>query len=162
MKKPLLLILILMLVGAVSAFAVDLKVTVPFDFTVGETTLSSGDYYFTPIGNYSAIQIRNFEKPVTFLTLSTYTSRMTIPEVITQWAPATVAAPEVPGVAASQPQEISNNGYSVIFTKYGEKYFLSKVWYGLQGRNLPETDAEHQLKMAGSPSDTVALIAEIH
>ena len=159
MKKPLILLFILMLVGAVSAFAVDLKVTIPFDFTVGGTTLSSGDYYFTPAGNHSAILIRNFQKPVTVFTLTTYTSRMTIPEVITQWTPAVIAAPEVPGVAASQPQEVSNTGYSVIFTKYGEKYFLSKIWYGLEGRNLLETDAERLLKMASSTSETVTLIA---
>lgn len=160
MRKQLVLLAIIVLISAVSAFGTDLKVNVPFDFVTGNTTLSAGEYTISTVGNGNALMIRNFENQVNVFSLANYAERMTIPEVTTTWSPVVSSIPEVTGTAFDKVPSTHNTGYSVVLTQYGEKFFLSKVWLGFQGRVIPESKLEHQTKMAGLPApQTVVLVA---
>ncbi len=50
MKKQMVLFAIIVLISAVSAFGIDLKVNVPFDFVTGNTTLSAANIPFPQSG----------------------------------------------------------------------------------------------------------------
>jgi hypothetical protein len=124
MKKAMLVLslagLVIIFTGAAYANTGLLRVTIPFEFYVGNTQLPAGDYIFEmrPISTYSA----------------------TSSSVVVKMMDGTVAAriATMPGTAA-----MDNN--QLHFSRYGNQYFLAKVESsGLQA-GLKATHREKEL-----------------
>ena len=159
MRKALAFFGIIVLVCAASALAVDVKVDIPFSFIVGNKTLSPGEYIFT--GNAATTRIRNMDQHVNVFMISDYSERTSIPKVTINWSPTA----DRDSVTAGLAQPTADSQYRcAVFTKQGDKYFLSRIWAGFQGRKFPEGEIERQLKSADlySEPQTVVLAAPIH
>jgi hypothetical protein len=98
------------------------RVTVPFDFTVGQTQMSAGTYEVSPLA-HGAIVIRDSK-----------------------------AAKSVLSVVRSERTRGSDSGATLLFNKYGDKYFLSQVSRGFGGgvMQLPTSKLEKELRIASS------------
>ena len=106
--------------------------TVPFDFAVNNQHLASGTYTVTINNALSTLLIRGEENGSAMYTLTN----------------------------ATEPGKVPDRG-KLIFNRYGDRYFLSQVWYpeGTQGRGLPASKAEQELaRNTGRPA-VVALLA---
>jgi hypothetical protein len=98
------------------------RVTVPFDFTVGQTQMSAGPYEINPLA-HDAIVIRD-----------------------------TKAAKSALSMVRSERSRNSNSGTKLVFNRYGDKYFLSQVSRGFGGSvmQLPTSKLEKELRIASS------------
>ena len=106
MKRNLLAIamsLPLLLSAAAHAQTTQLKVTVPFDFTAGDTVLPAGDYDVQSIGPWGgkALSIRSVNSSAGTVVLSN----------------------------SCQSVKTSDRG-RLVFYRYGNQYFLAEVWNG--------------------------------
>ncbi len=145
MKKWVALIIVA-LCSVASVYAIDaLKVTVPFGFVVGDLTLPAGDYVIRSTVWQNAIVFQELGGLATAVTLATTAQRSQIPEVITQWTPGSTSG-TITNPAPNKPIKSGEN--CVIFSKYGDQYFVSKIWVGLEGREFPVSRSESQLKTA--------------
>lgn len=106
-------------------------VSIPFDFAVGEKTLSAGEYTIKTVSRNSsqAVLIQSADGSESVVTI---TNR----------------------VEARDPQAKSK----VLFRQYGDKYFLSQVWTkgSAAGRELPRSQAERD-HLAKASVRTVAI-----
>ncbi len=152
MKRILALVIVSVLAGAVSLCAQhSTRVTVPFEFTTVGGTLPSGEYFIRM--DLGLILINGLQGQGSIWVLGTTTSRATIAEVITKWQPG------VTGDAADTQNRkdsgISNRGGGsgencLVFTKYGDKYFLHEIWKGYTGRRVQVSKAELAIQRAGN------------
>src|SRR4029077_18056243 len=96
------------------------RVTVPFDFTVGQTQMSAGTYEINPL-DHDAIVIRD-----------------------------TKAARSALSIVRSERSRNSDSGTKLVFNRYGDKYFLSQVSRGVGGgvRRLPTSKLEKEVRIA--------------
>ena len=85
-----------------------IRAKIPFDFIVGDETLSAGDYYIYRTRQYSSDDV---------LTISTVEGHV-------------AAVRLTNGAQALSPKEQS----VLVFNRYGNKYFLSQVW--IAGSNM--------------------------
>jgi hypothetical protein len=113
-----------------------LLVNIPFAFTAGKMALPAGEYLVEKSSMGSA----------TLLIQRTDRS----------------AAEFVPSIAAqgNAPQTQSK----LVFHRYGNRYFLSKVWIAgyLQGRELPQTKQEKEQAVASNKTaDQVTIVARL-
>jgi hypothetical protein len=97
-------------------------VTVPFDFTVGQTQMSAGTYEINPLA-HDAIVIRD-----------------------------TKAAKSALSVVRSEQSRDSDSTTKLVFNRYGDKYFLSQVSRGFGGgvMQLPTSKLEKEVRIASS------------
>ncbi len=58
-------------------------------------------------------------------------------------------------------QNLASAGYRVIFTKYGDEYFLSEVRSRDFHGNLPKTQAEKMLAMAASRQPVIVAVSDL-
>ena len=98
------------------------RVTVPFDFTVGQTQMSAGTYEINPLAR-DAIVIRD-----------------------------TKAAKSALSMVRSERSRNSDSGTKLVFNRYGDKYFLSQVSRGFGGgvMRLPTSKLEREVRIANS------------
>jgi hypothetical protein len=137
---------LLMLTMALAALAVQaqsarlMKANIPFSFTIGNQTLPAGEYTVRPVNQDSG------KTALLFKSADGRTNR--IVNMMTAER------------SATQEETV------IVFTKYGESYFLSQVWtdgdrYGLA---LPKSSAERQLSKGDIAQNrparvTVALVS---
>jgi len=107
------------------------KVTVPFDFTVGQTPMSAGTYEINPLA-HGAIVIRD-----------------------------TKAAKSVLSMTRSEQSRNTEGTAKLVFNKYGDKYFLSQVLRGFSGgiMQLPISKLEKEVRIASSGVSQKVVVA---
>jgi len=98
------------------------RVTVPFDFTVGQTQMSAGTYEINPLA-HDAIVVRDTKEAKSALS-----------------------------VVRSERSRNGDSGTKLVFNRYGDKYFLSQVSCGFGGgvRRLPTSKLEKEVRIANS------------
>jgi len=115
--------------SAAHAQTTHLKVTVPFEFSVGDATLPAGVYDIQSTGPWGGkvISIRNqTEKAATFVLSSSYI------------------------------QAKNSNRSELVFDRYGQQYFLAEIWGGNDlGRQLPINSRRMELAKGQSKSEVV-------
>jgi hypothetical protein len=131
------LFLVASFISAASASAQDhrVKVTVPFNFTVGDQALPSGTYMIgSQNTNPAILEIRNWDKHVHILTL------------------------------AQPSQRYAEHDNALVFHKYGGEYFLSDIRTENSSMNVhfPTTKAEKKARARNEeaglfPSDPVLI-----
>jgi hypothetical protein len=92
--------------------------TIPFEFTVGDTTLPAGEYRITPaLGN--ALAVRNRDANVSVMRLTNEIERRG-----------------------------NKKHSRLVFRQYGHKYFLAEVWSGADatGRQLAKSRKERAIE----------------
>src|SRR5262245_1562591 len=94
-----------------------IRITVTFDFSIGDKTYPSGRYTVGVSSNLDLIRVRAAEGNKTAFVTSTI--------------PINTAAEE------HQPQ--------LEFNRYGDRYFLNRVWLGERGHQLAKSKLERQL-----------------
>ncbi len=122
-----------------------LRATIPFDFTVGKTTLPAGDYI---VGEQS-------ESPTALRIKSADTGGDVI--VITSGLEKGWRA--IGARAVSQ-----RNGPAepyLLFHRYGSRHFLAQVWTGNQeGREINKPKVERKMASAGQRVEIVTILAQ--
>jgi hypothetical protein len=117
-----------------------LSAVIPFDFIVGNQTMTSGDYSVRSItDNGQGLVIRSDDSGKSVMRLSN-------------------------SIAAKR----NNTQARLVFHRYGQRYFLAQVWAGAgsEGRQLTESREEsavrHELgKLARNTYETVELLATL-
>lgn len=120
----------------ISAQQTDHKVlvSVPFNFSVSNQHLTAGTYTFTSNTLQSPILIRSKQSGSAILVLA----------------------------FSAQANKVQNEP-KLVFDRYGDQYFLRKIWYagGTDGRELMISRVEEQLaRTMAKPADSVVLVAE--
>jgi hypothetical protein len=110
----------------------NLKATVPFDFTVGGTTLPAGEYVIQTTPGSSIVQIRDDRGHLKATVL---------------------------GEVAPKPRDVNDS--HLVFHSFGAKHYLSGTWNGAawMGKELRKSAAEREAEMAGVPSRMTILLA---
>ena len=118
-----------LMVPATQAQSVMLKANIPFDFVVGEKRLPSGQYHVKSL-NPVLTQIQGNDAHSTAIVLTT----------------------------GMQAAKISDVG-KLIFNRYGDQYFLSKIWVPLTdtGRQLPKSRFEREVAQRLSNGGTTVI-----
>jgi len=129
-----------LLLASASAYAqsINLKANVPFNFALNGKTLPTGEYTIRSIDNMrNAAAISGAEqKPLVLLTMPCLSPRN---------------------------REISQES-KLVFTRYGNTYFLSEVWIEGSGAgySVPKSRLEHELQMAQKDTaHKVVVVAEL-
>lgn len=132
------LLVCVLLVGlaAASASAQSMKVNVPFDFRIGDTALAAGIYSVeqaTSHTNPNVLLLRSADRSIRKLSMGIRVEKVG---------------------AVQQP--------SLVFHKYGNRYFLSQVWLnaGNAGTEIRKGNLERELAMGGSSPEIATVIAE--
>jgi hypothetical protein len=151
MKRIVVTVIVCVLVSAASLYAQGkLRVSVPFEFTTVSGTLPAGEYIIQIDPHYN-ISISGQEGQGAVWVLGLPALRSVIAEVITNWQPGT-------GSTNANIQNNKRNGTPngasfaencVVFTRYGDKYFLHELWTGYTGRHMTTSKAEHAIQTAG-------------
>ena len=104
---------------------------IPFNFSVGKTALPAGEYFVKPISQ-AVLLIQSEKSPARVIV-------MTMP----------VQAKKSPAVG------------KLVFNRYGDQYFLSKVWHpdNRTGRELSSSRLERELAKAVPDHLTVFITA---
>jgi hypothetical protein len=121
MKTNLVRILAIAALAAASGLAQNyaiLQANVPFEFTMGNKTMPSGEYLVDPSLNANVMVFRSADRKHSYLIMGTAVT-----------SPAGQRAPKL------------------VFHRYGNQYFLSEVWTrgGDQGSQFPRTPREREL-----------------
>lgn len=95
------------------------QVTVPFDFIVGDEKLPAGDYFLRPHTTaQGALMITNWDERRTVIFMARFAERL-------------------------NPQ----NHAKLVFYRYGDEYFLRQVWStGVKGYELPKSRTERSVE----------------
>ena len=118
--------------AAAHAQTTHLKVTVPFEFTVGDTTLPAGEYDIQAKGPWggNVLSISNRKANASAFVIS-----------------------------ASYVDAKNSKRSELVFTRYGQQYFLSEVWGANDlGRRMPISSRRVELAK-GQPESEVVLMA---
>jgi hypothetical protein len=107
-----------------------IQVTIPFDFTIGSKSFPSGDYVVRPDMTHTVLAIQSVDGQSAAMALTT------------------------PMYGHNE-----SGGARLIFNRYGDRYFLSQVWNGAQGRELPRSTSERELIAKTKSTKSVALVA---
>jgi len=109
-----------------------IQVSIPFDFTVGSKSFTSGQYLVQPGLTPAVLAIRSADGQTSAMVLS------------------------LPVYANNK-----SEGARLVFKRYGDRYFLSQVWAsGSQGRELSPSAAERELIAKAKSTRSVALVAD--
>ena len=108
-----------------------IQATIPFDFTIGKTSFTAGEYVVRPNMSQSVLAIQSVDGRSAAMTLTN----------------------------AVQASKMSPKA-RLIFNRYGDRYFLSQVWApGNQGRELSPSVAERELMAKTTSTEAVILVA---
>jgi hypothetical protein len=121
-----------LMVPATQAQSIMLKAEIPFDFVVGEKRLPSGEYHVKSLSP-TTTQIQSKDARSTAIVLTT----------------------------GMQAAKISNTG-KLVFNRYGDQYFLSKIWTPSSdlGRELPKSRLEREVAQRLSDGGTTVVAAK--
>jgi hypothetical protein len=118
-----------LMVPATQAQSIMLKADIPFDFVVGDKQLHSGEY--------------NVKQPHPGVVLIQSNDASSSAMVLT---------------TAAQAGKISDVN-KLVFNRYGDQYFLSKIWASDSGRQLPKSRLEREVAQRLSESGTTVVAA---
>jgi hypothetical protein len=117
--------------GAAHAQTTHLKVTVPFEFTVGDTTLPAGEYDIQAKGTWGGNVLSICNRKVN--------------------ASAFV-------ISASYVTAKNSKRSELVFNRYGQQYFLAEVWGANDlGRRMPISSRRVELAKGQSESEVVLM-----
>ena len=121
-----------LMVSATQAQSIMLKADIPFDFVVGDKRLPSGEYHVKSLDQVT-MQIQSKDARSTAIVLTT----------------------------GMQAAKISDVG-KLIFNRYGDQYFLSKIWApsSVSGRELPKSRLEREVAQRLSEGGTTVIAAK--
>lgn len=102
--------------SSTQAQSLNSRANIPFDFVVGDRTLSAGDY-----------AVSSASMNGTALRISGITSTAT-------------------AVRLTNPAEGKSDGAKLVFHRYGQRYFLVSVWTGEGGRVLMASKEERNIR----------------
>jgi hypothetical protein len=94
-----------------------IRISVPFDFAVGDKTYSPGGYTVAVTSNLNLLELRSRDGRKTAFVTSTIPIRPAGDQYKAQ----------------------------LEFHRYGDRYFLYKVWLGAEGHQLPKSKLERDL-----------------
>jgi len=102
-------------------------VTVPFDFIVGDRTLPAGDYYLRPYSTTQGVMmITNQDKKTTTIFMARFAERL-------------------------KPQDRP----MLVFNRYEDQYFLREIWSAyVDGYELPKSRTERSVEKDIAQSDS--------
>ena len=112
--------LVLLLAVPLPAQTIRLRANIPFEFVAGTRTMPAGDYAVDTTAVQNVVRVRNESTHDTSAVLSN---------------------------SANEQNLASNPEAKLVFHRYGDQYFLSKVWDGYEavGREIPMSSAERAL-----------------
>ena len=118
-----------LMVPVTQAQSIMLKADIPFDFVVGDKRLPSGEYLVKSL-HQKATQIQSTDARSSAIVLTT----------------------------GMQAAKISNTG-KLVFNRYGDQYFLSKIWVPSSdmGRQLPKSRFEREVAQRFSDGGTTVI-----
>jgi hypothetical protein len=103
---------------------------IPFDFTVGKTTLPSGEYTVTPThASHVLIQSKDNRHSAIAATMRVESGNV-------------------------------QDGAKLVFNRYGDRHFLAKIWDNSTGRELYKSRSEIELAGSVSKPETTTLAAK--
>ena len=118
-----------LMVPATQAQSIMLKAEIPFDFVVGDKQLHSGEYNVKQT-HPGVMLIQSKDARSSAMVLTT----------------------------AADAGKISDVG-KLVFNRYGDQYFLSKIWTSDSGRQLPKSRLEREVAQRLSESETTVVAA---
>jgi hypothetical protein len=118
-----------LMVPATQAQSIMLKADIPFDFVVGDKQLHSGEYNVKQT-HPGVMLIQSKDARSSAMVLTT----------------------------AADAGKISDVG-KLVFNRYGDQYFLSKIWTSDSGRQLPKSRLEREVAQRLSESGTTVVAA---
>ena len=118
-----------LMVPATQAQSIMLKAEIPFDFVVGDKQLHSGEYHVRQT-HPGVMLIQSKDARSSAMVLTT----------------------------AAQAGKISDVD-KLVFNRYGDQYFLSKIWASDSGRQLPKSRLEREVAQRLSESGTTVVAA---
>jgi hypothetical protein len=134
MKTNLFRVFVPALVAVAAASAqntTSLQATIPFDFIVGQRTLPAGHYAVNQGGGQGTLVIKSDDGRGAAIVF-----------------------------ANALYSTVPKNSGRLVFHRYGDTYFLSEVWAaGNDGRQIPSTNRERELKAGQSSSGAVVVAA---
>jgi hypothetical protein len=104
-----------------------LKANIPFEFTAGSRTMSSGVYYIENAGNHMQL-LRN---------------------------PETNATAFVASFSVGNPNKIDLTKNVLVFRRYGPGYVLTQIWASGEGHEVPVSKRLRELAKSEKPSETI-------
>ncbi len=115
----------LLVFGALTAHADELilRANIPFDFIVGSQTLPAGEYSIvklSSLGNEYMMRNDNGSKAILF------------------------------DAVTVEPKNTSDENAKLVFERYGDSSFLSDIWLGDSGLQLPKSRNERKLLAMGA------------
>jgi len=121
-----------LMVPATQAQSIMLKAEIPFDFVVGDKQLHSGEYHVRQT-HPGVMLIQSKDARSSAMVLTT----------------------------AAQAGKISDVD-KLVFNRYGDQYFLSKIWASDSGRQLPKSRLEREVaaRSGVKPGATVVAAAQ--
>ena len=126
---------LLLAVAAVQAQSLRMRAAIPFDFYINGTALPAGNYEVNRLEPGVAIVMSSFENKASVAFLAT---------------------------SATSPRTASKS--KLVFTRYGNQYFLSEIWVAGSdtGRKLPKSKEELRWAMTQpQEASQVTLYAEL-
>lgn len=161
MKAHLPVLFVLVMCIGTSAYAIEpLKSDIPFAFSVGDYMLPAGIYRIDSASSSGTdvVKVRQQDGHEAIFASTRPVERSTVYEVITTWK---MGASYDDPYTLTPVAETSSNEVCFVFNRYGNDYFLSKVWVGGFGREFLKGSAE-KAAMAANPSsahETIFLAA---
>jgi hypothetical protein len=142
MKRQLAVLFVLAMCVGVSAYAIEpLHSDVPFGFMVGDHYFPAGTYTIDSASTTGAgvVRIRRVDGREAIFSVTKAIQRPSIFEVITTWK---LGHGYDDYDSMTQVKETKSSEFCLVFNKYGNEYFLSKMWVQEQGREFPRSAAE--------------------
>ena len=126
--------LALLLAAPAPAQTSRLMASIPFDFVTGTRTLPAGDYVVDTSVAYSVVLV---------------------------WSVSGQDAATALTNSVSEPVVLSSPQPKLIFRRYGNQYFLSRIWNGTSGtgREIPMSEAERALRAELRAPETLVILA---
>ncbi len=119
-------------VNGVAQEALAIRAKVPFDFTVGNTSVAAGEYMVTRDAARNSMRITSVD---------------------------TGAALQIVRLPAEK--NTTGLRYALVFHRYGDRHFLREIWTGdtANGTRVPMSRAEKELMAAQAPAKTTIAAA---
>jgi hypothetical protein len=160
MKRQLAFLFVLTIFTGLTAYAMEpLQANVPFAFMANNHLFPAGVYRIESAGTSGAIvRINAIESNDGIYSITSRIDRLNEYEVISTWHS---GPPTANDKLVKNGEENKSPEVCLIFHKYGNQYFLSKVWNGEEGREFVRSSAEQESMAANAQfePETVFLAA---
>lgn len=165
MVKQLAALFVMVLCIGATTYAMDpLQVEIPFAFTIADQTFSAGTYRLEPAGKTDSgvVRILALDNMESIFLITTKTERSN-PNSLNVGTPSKGRNASQNAGSVKHSQKNKSNHVCVVFNKYGDQQFLSKIWIGTTGRQFSPCSAEKEAIAANTSQkpETIVLAAEI-